>query len=124
MDSTIRQALENDRVVDITTVGAKSGEARRIEIWIHAVGDRFIITGQPGGRDWYANLLANPSFTVHVKESATADLVAEARAVTDAGEKERLLRAAPALATYVTDESIADWVARSPVVEVVFTGDA
>jgi deazaflavin-dependent oxidoreductase (nitroreductase family) len=88
----IEQALATDRIIDITTVGRKTGEARRIEIWFHRIDGRYYITGTPGARSWYANLLANPEFTFHLKQSAQADLAAVARPV-EGSEKERVLAA-------------------------------
>ena len=61
MDDTVATALERDRVVDITTTGRHSGEPRRLEIWIHHLGGRHYITGTPGRRAWYANLVADPA---------------------------------------------------------------
>lgn len=121
MDERYRRALAEDPMVDITTTGRKSGRPRRIEIWIHDAGERFIITGSPGPRDWYANLLANPVLTVHLKRSVQADLPAMATPVTDADEKVALLRAAPRLAQYVTGATVDEWVERSPLVEVTFS---
>ena len=46
MDASVEEALKNDTVIDITTTGRKSGEARRIEIWFHNHADCF----------WYALL--------------------------------------------------------------------
>jgi deazaflavin-dependent oxidoreductase (nitroreductase family) len=120
MDEATQNALANDLVIDITTTGRTSGEARRIEIWIHEVGGRHYITGSPGTRGWYANLLKNPSLTVHVKKSHTADLSGTATPITDPEAKRSILRAASSLTTYVTDETVVDWLARSPLVEVVF----
>jgi hypothetical protein len=37
MDAKIQQALQQDRVIDITRVGRKSGQPRRIEIWFRNV---------------------------------------------------------------------------------------
>ena len=68
MDDAVRQALEVDRYVDITTTGRKTGEARRIEIWHHLVDGAVYLTSMPGKRGWYANMLANPDMTFHVKE--------------------------------------------------------
>ena len=111
----IEQALQNDLVVDITTTGRRSGEPRRIEIWLRPLGDRFFIAGTPGPRDWFANLKANPSFTVHLKKSINSDLPAHARPVTDPEEKRRVLEAVePGPASDAIDE----WVANSPIVEV------
>lgn len=120
MDERHRQALASDPVVDITTRGRKTGMPRRIEIWIHDAGGRYFITGSPGRRDWYANLLAEPAFVVHLKRSLQADLPATARPITDPAEKAALLRAAPRLARYVSDQTIDEWLQRSPVVEVLF----
>jgi deazaflavin-dependent oxidoreductase (nitroreductase family) len=84
MNNEAAKALASDRVIDIITTGRQTGEPRRIEIWFHRVDGRYYITGTPGRpRSWYANLVANSAFTFHLKESATADLPATARPVTD-----------------------------------------
>ena len=90
--TSIEQALAADRVIDITTTGRKTGQARRIEIWYHRVDGRIYITGTPGARGWYANLLDQPDFTFHLKESVQADLRARAMPVLGA-EKVRVLEA-------------------------------
>jgi len=51
MDEAIERALENNRTIDITTIGRKSGEPRRIEIWMHHFDGRTYISGSPGPRD-------------------------------------------------------------------------
>jgi deazaflavin-dependent oxidoreductase (nitroreductase family) len=116
MDEAVRQALETDRVVDITTTGRQSGEPRRIEIWIHRLEDRWFITGTPGRRGWYANLVAAPTFTLHVKRGATADLPSTARAITDEAERREVL--ARLLPRIRGDQSLDEWVAAAPLVEV------
>jgi deazaflavin-dependent oxidoreductase (nitroreductase family) len=124
MDDKAASALATDRVIDITTTGRRSGEPRRIEIWFHRVSGGYYITGTPGRpRSWYANLLAYPQFTFHLKESATADLPATARPVTDTAEREKVL--ANILAplpqfTSAPGQEAAVWVASSPLVEVIF----
>ncbi len=35
MNEQVRQALDRGRVIDITTIGKKSGQPRRLEIWFH-----------------------------------------------------------------------------------------
>ncbi|HEY0248817.1 MAG TPA: nitroreductase/quinone reductase family protein [Gryllotalpicola sp.] len=124
MDDAAAKALESDRVVDITTIGRHSGESRRIEIWFHRLGDRFYITGTPDRpRSWYANLVAHPAFTFHLKKSATADLPATARPVTDPQEREEvftgIFTALPQLTEGAGNEAEV-WIARSPLVEVDF----
>ena len=122
-DERIHQALAADRTIDITTTGRQSGEPRRIEIWFHYVEGHVYITGLPGKRSWYANLLARPDFVFHLKESVQADLVARARAVTDPAERRGVL---PGLLVGVPStagaQDLEDWFARSPLVEVEFAG--
>ena len=92
LDAAAAGALANDRVVDISTRGRASGQARRTEIWFWRVGGRLYLTGAPGrDRQWYKNLLAHPHFTVHLKQTLQRDLAAFARPVTEAGERRRIL---------------------------------
>ena len=119
-DPAVAAALANDLVIDITTSGRASGEPRRIEIWYHVVDGRYYITGRPGPRSWYANLLAEPKLTFHLKESAQADLPATARAVTDPEEKRQVFLNAPKLAEYINEANVQEWVDGSPLIEVVF----
>lgn len=120
MESAVRKALGSDPVVDITTTGRKSGEAKRIEIWIHAAGERYFITGRPGRRSWYANLVADPSITVHLKGTVKADLTGKARAITDPEEKLKALKSLERLKKLVSDAELKGWVEGSPLVEVRF----
>ena len=120
MDETTSNALASDLVIDITTRGRSSGEPKRIEIWIHELEGRYYITGSPGTRSWYANLLKDPSLTIHLKKSHLSDLPAVAKTITDVDEKRRILRATTTLRNSVTDETIEDWLARSPLVEITF----
>lgn len=116
VDDQTRQALEHDRLIDITTTGRNSGEARRIEIGFTNVDGHIYITGRPGRRSWYANLLANPSFTFHLKQSAQADVAATATPVRDGGERRRILGAM--LARMDRPNELDAWVEGSPLVEV------
>jgi deazaflavin-dependent oxidoreductase (nitroreductase family) len=124
MNSEAASALATDQVIDITTTGRQTGQPRRIEIWYHRVDGRYYITGTPGRpRSWYANLLAHPDFTFHLKESAAADLPATARAVTDPAERRQVLPAilAPlAQLTSAPGHEPETWIADSPLVEVTF----
>lgn len=109
----IARALAHDRVVDITTTGRRSGQPRRIEIWMFNVGGSLYISGWPGPRDWYANILAAPELTLHLKESAHADLPARARPVTEPAERRAIIEQFGG-ALGGTD----DMVAGSPLIEV------
>ena len=111
-----RAALQTDRTIDITTTGRRSGAPRRVEIWFYKLGARIYITGSPGRRDWYANLLARPEFTFHLKQSEQADIPARARPITHLPERERVL--SRILERIGSSERLDDWVARAPLVEV------
>ena len=119
MDSNIRQALERDRTIDITTIGRNSGQPRRVEIWFHNVGGRILISGTPGTRSWYANMLADPNITFHLKGSVQADLPAHVRPIVDEAERRQVL---PGIFEEIErDLSELDaWVESSPLVEIEF----
>lgn len=116
MDAEVQAALESDRVIDITTTGRHSGGARRIEIWFHNIDGRIYITGMPGRRSWYANMLGNAAFTFHLKESMVRDLDAMAIPIIDPERRREVLKA---ITTNIgSSVSLDDWVAGSPLVEV------
>ena len=120
MDEKIRQALATDELIDITTRGRKSGLLRRIEIWFRQVNGRIYITGTPGTRDWYANLLENPDFVFHLKQSVQADLSAHARIIINPAERRAIL-SDPVMAWYHEQvDSLDELVVGSPLIEVLF----
>lgn len=102
--------------VDITTIGRRSGQPRRLEIWWFRVGGRFIITGTPGPRDWYANLLADPSIIIH---AGGGDHPGTTAPVTDPAFR-RTVFTDPQTSWYVDQTSLEDLVANAPMVEVTF----
>lgn len=119
MDEAVQRGLENDRTIDITTIGRRSGEPRRIEIWRYRYGGRTFLSGSPGTRDWYANLVAHPGFTYHLKGSVQADLDAVARPITDQAERREVI------AGILEDlgrgsGNLEEWVTSSPLAEVEF----
>ncbi|MBU1227742.1 MAG: nitroreductase family deazaflavin-dependent oxidoreductase [Actinobacteria bacterium] len=118
VDEATRKALDTDLTIDITTIGRASGVPRRIEIWFHRVGGRFYITGTPGRRDWYANLLAEPWFTFHLKETIEADVKALAAPVTDPATRRRVL--GEITRRVGATDPLEQWVEHSPLVEVTF----
>lgn len=92
METELNDALARGGVIDITTIGAKTGTPRRIEINFLQLGGNYYITGRPGRkRDWLANLKANPQFTVHLKHGLTADIPAEATEITNGGQRTEVL---------------------------------
>jgi deazaflavin-dependent oxidoreductase (nitroreductase family) len=115
-----------ERTIDITTLGRRSGIPRRVEVWFHRVDGRWYITGMPGPRSWYANLRAHPRFTVHLKHGVTADLPATAAPVDEPTRRRVItavldLQSRPDIAARVSQrQNFDDWLARSPLVEIVF----
>ena len=100
MRDEVRQALAigesasiEERTIDITTTGRRSGEPRRIEIVFYRFEESTYLSGIPGPRkrDWLVNLTANPHFTFHLKHGTVADLPAVATVITDPGERRRVL---------------------------------
>ncbi|MFV0458192.1 MAG: nitroreductase/quinone reductase family protein [Actinomycetales bacterium] len=137
MDEEVRAALEiapnapsRDHAVDITTYGASSGKARRIEIWFHHVDGRWFLSGSPGRRDWYANLRKDPRMIVHLKHGVTADLPARGEPITDPDEKRRIitliLQGLEEMDGWASasPENIDAWTTGSPLVEILFQPDA
>lgn len=121
MEPEIQTALASDGTVDITTTGARTGQPRRIEIWFLQLDGRTFLTGTPGPRAWYANLLAHDRFTLHLKESVRADLRARAVPVRDAATRRWLFtQSHPWIDWYRSQASLDDLVAHSPLVEVLF----
>ncbi len=134
MRAEIRQALEIDRsasleqrTIDITTTGRRSGQARRIETCFYRFEDSVYLSGIPAPRPraWLLNLTAEPHFTFHLKRGVVADLVAVATVITDPEERRRVF------VQFVGDFNhrhgpdspwpeavLEDWVAGSPLVQV------
>ena len=116
-----------ERTIDITTRGRRTGRARRVEVWFHRVDERWYITGMPyPPRSWYANLRADPRFTVHLKHGITADLPATAMPVDEPTRRRVItsvldLQNRPEVAARSTrKQNFDDWLAHSPLIEIVF----
>ena len=122
MQTAVRSALDRGGVIDITTLGAKTGKPRRIEINFINLDGSFYITGMPGRkRDWLANMKANPKFTVHLKHGLNADIEAEAEEISDSDERTDVLYRI-LIETWGNERSKAEhilprWVKDAPLVE-------
>jgi len=119
-----------DRTIDITITGRRSGKPRRIEIVFYRLGEDVYLSGIPAPktRDWLANLAANPSFTFHLKHRVVADLPATATILLEPAERRRVL------AMFVEEFNrrrrenddawpaaiLDEWVAQSPLARVTF----
>lgn len=135
MDERVQRALAitpaspaSARTVDITTTGARTGLARRIEIWFYRVGGEIYLTTMPASRSWYANLLANPEFTFHLKHGLQADLPATAEPVLDRDERRRIFSDIiadlnqPLHRGYLSQpvQPVEEWVDGSPLMHITF----
>jgi deazaflavin-dependent oxidoreductase (nitroreductase family) len=118
MKPDIRKALERGGIIDITTTGRRSGRPHRIEIAFHSLDGKVYISGMPGRRDWYANLLAVPEFTFHLKRGLQADLPARAAPIREPVERRRLLERIAR--SWGREKGLERFVADSPLVQVTF----
>ena len=130
----VLEALLGDRTVDILTTGARTGSARTTEIWTTIIGGEVFLCGTPNAslpgverkpRDWLANLIAHPRFTLRLKSTVHADVAVEAEPVRDAAERQRIM-SAPATEYYRGQAKSIEHAARdSPIVRLRFVeGDA
>ncbi len=121
MDPAARDSLRRSQLVDITTIGRRTGAPRRIEIAIHPIGGRLWISGMPSRRTraWIHNLEADPRLTVHLKGAVRADLAGRARVVTDADERREILGY---VARIWRRDDVDVMVRHSPLIEVLLDG--
>lgn len=117
-DERVRRALTHGHTIDITTTGRRTGQQHRIEIVFHVIDDAVVISGRPGRRGWYANLLADPNFTFHLKGPVVADLPAVARPIVEPVERRRVMAAVAR--NWRVEDRLELFIARSPLIEVTF----
>lgn len=84
------EGMHRERLLLLTTTGARTGLPRTTPMMYHRDGDRVLVMASNAGArkppDWYANLQANPSVQVEIGDEsypATASVLAGA-------ERERL----------------------------------
>lgn len=116
-DERIERALSRGHTIDITTTGRQTGMLRRIELVFHNIDGRIVISGLPGRRGWYANLLANPRFTFHLTGAVKADLPATARPITEPMERQAVMER---VARNWRRNDVELMMRRSPLIEVTF----
>ena len=119
------ESTRADHTIDITTRGARTGRDRRIEVWFHRVDGRWYLTGVPGPRSWYANLLADPRFIVHLKHGVRVDMHATGLPIVDSVERRHVFTEVLAMQDRPQTgggprQYLEDWLAGSPLVEIVF----
>jgi len=118
MDDSVRRALGRGHLIDITTIGRRSGKPRRLEIGFHVIDGRIYISGMPvpgRTRGWIHNLTANPRLTIHLKGAVVADVPATARIITDEAERRAILEHIVRIWKRQDVETMTD---HSPLIEV------
>ena len=105
---------------DLSTIGRRSGQSRRVEIWYVTIDGQIVLTGTPGARNWLANLRDHPDAILHLREPSR-DLPVIAREVVDQAKRRRLAEEARRIQPWYADQpySIDDWVAHSPMVVLI-----
>ena len=116
-DERISRALSRGHTIDITTTGRQSGQPRRIELVFHNIEGHVVISGLPGRRDWYANLVANPRLTFHLKGAVKADLPATARPIVEPVERRAVMTR---VAQNWGRSDLDRMLQHSPLIEVTF----
>lgn len=113
-DRELIERLAATRTVDLTTVGRRSGAAARIEIWWFRVDDRFVITGTPGRRDWYANVLKDDAVVIH---TPFGDFPGRATPVTDPARRRQVMTD-PALGWYSSQAELDTLLDSAPMIDL------
>jgi len=135
MDTAIQRALAitpassaRERTIDITTIGARTGRPRRIEVWFYRVDGEIYLSSAPARRDWYANIVAHPEFTFHLTNAPRADLAAVGTAVHDRAHRERVFAGIIADLNQPRNPAgipqpvapLELWIIGSPLIHVIF----
>jgi len=118
--------LPSTGTCEISTLGRRSGRARRIEIWYVVVDGQIVLTGTPGARHWLANLREHPEAVLHLREPAS-DLEVVTDEVTDPATRRHVVERAWRLQPWYAAQpySMDDWVSGSPMVTLTpLTADA
>lgn len=116
LDQATIGRLAATRTIDLTTFGRRSGRPARIEIWWFYVDGRFVITGTPGPRDWYANILANPAVVIHANGD---DYQAKATPIRDPAYRRRVFTDS-GITWYRTQSELSALVNDAPMIEIHF----
>jgi deazaflavin-dependent oxidoreductase (nitroreductase family) len=124
VDEATRAGLHHSQVIDLTTTGRRTGQPRRVEIFLHDEDGLLFISGTPRAdrtRDWIHNITADPNVVVHLKVTVVADLPATARVITDPDERQPLIEAA---ARRWGRTDVAEMLQYSPLIVLDVVGDS
>lgn len=139
MDPRIEKALAitpsssaRERTIDITTIGARTGRQRRIEVWFYRVDGHIHLSSSPARRSWYANIVAHPDFVFHLKHGVRADLPAIGTPVRDPAQRRAVFSSIIADLNQAWNpagipqpvEPLEAWMHGSPLIAVQFVAEA
>jgi deazaflavin-dependent oxidoreductase (nitroreductase family) len=106
--------LARTRTIDLTTIGRRSGRLATIEIWWFHFEGRFIVTGTPGPRDWYANVLANRNVMVRARAE---EYQGQASVVADRAFRQRFFTDGPTR-WYPAQSQLTALVETAPMIQI------
>jgi hypothetical protein len=106
--------LTSIRTIELTTIGRRSQEPHTLEIWWFHIDGRFIITGTPGRRDWYANILSDPGIVI---TTSIGSFTATAVPIVDSGFR-RTVFTERSSNWYSTQAELDELIRTSPMVEI------
>jgi len=123
MTDPVLIALARGGQVEITTRERDTGRERRAAVALHNIDRRLVLADRPGDRAWYADLLANPSLSIHLEGlGVAADVPATAQPVTDWQERRQLMERVMAKGFGFSPDRVSReldfWVTRSPLMLV------
>ena len=123
MTDPVLIALARGGLVEITTRQRDTGRPRRAGVALHNVDRQLVLADRPGARAWYADLLADPTLTIHLEGlGVTADVPATAQPVTDWRRRrvlmERVMVKGFGFAPERVGRELDFWVTRSPLMLV------
>jgi deazaflavin-dependent oxidoreductase (nitroreductase family) len=68
------EGMHRDRLLLLTTTGARTGRSHTTPMMFHRDGDRLLViasnAGAPADPDWYRNLAARPAVTVEIGDES------------------------------------------------------
>ncbi|HST49015.1 nitroreductase family deazaflavin-dependent oxidoreductase [Jatrophihabitans sp.] len=88
------EGMHRERLLLLTTTGARTGQQRTTPMMFHPDGDRLLVIasniGAPKHPDWYVNLAANPRVGVEVDSEAGSERFDATASTASGAERDRL----------------------------------
>jgi deazaflavin-dependent oxidoreductase (nitroreductase family) len=98
------EGMHRDRLVLVTTVGARTGRRHTTPMMFHRDGDRILVVaanaGAPRDPDWHRNLLREPGVTVEVGDETYNAVASVLTGADREGQWAVMTEAYPFLADY------------------------